>query len=509
MAESSHQNGIRIRDLLATPNLELELLAGEGGLDRTVTWAHVSELQEPEAWLEGGELLICNGLGLSREAAGQREFIARLAARGVSGLAIGSLGPPERDDFFALANELDFPVMRVPKPVPFMSISRLVADYSQQGAQRRSATHLRLFDTLREGCEAADAPKILEKLEAISGYELYVCTPFRQPLLPGLAEPPMSMAEPLESVRQEQASRRSHTIPGGYIVPIPVADRNAGFLIALEDERREPAGLGAIRHMGTISALLIANLYRKREAERRHGAELLNAILASNTPEATSRALKGTGLGGGALALARLSAEPAVIDEVHHRVCDLGVPHLLASEGTDLLAMEDARGVLPDLIGDLEIVVGVSSNFTPRQSWARARVEAERALDRTLARRAAPGTVASYSPADSPLDWLPGDAAALRALGSDVLEPLREYDREHGTAMLESLEVYFAHERRLSEAARALFVHKHTLAYRLKRVAEITGRDLNRLNDVCVLYLALQATNAISAGDDVAQRFPG
>ena len=51
-----------LRDLLR--ELELEILAGEAGLDRAVRWVHISELADPTPWLSGGELLLTTGLQL-------------------------------------------------------------------------------------------------------------------------------------------------------------------------------------------------------------------------------------------------------------------------------------------------------------------------------------------------------------------------------------------------------------------------------------------------------------
>ena len=49
-----------LRDLLR--ELELEVVAGEAGLDRAVRWVHISELADPTPWLSGGELLLTTGL---------------------------------------------------------------------------------------------------------------------------------------------------------------------------------------------------------------------------------------------------------------------------------------------------------------------------------------------------------------------------------------------------------------------------------------------------------------
>src|SRR5881275_2844326 len=41
------------------------LLAGEGALDRPVRWVHSSEVYEGANFLDGGELLLTNGFGLT------------------------------------------------------------------------------------------------------------------------------------------------------------------------------------------------------------------------------------------------------------------------------------------------------------------------------------------------------------------------------------------------------------------------------------------------------------
>lgn len=53
------------------------------------------------------------------------------------------------------------------------------------------------------------------------------------------------------------------------------------------------------------------------------------------------------------------------------------------------------------------------------------------------------------------------------------------------------LEAYFLTEGSLNAAAAALFIHKNTLQYRLRRLAEETGLDVRKPSDAPTLYLAL------------------
>lgn len=51
---------------------------------------------------------------------------------------------------------------------------------------------------------------------------------------------------------------------------------------------------------------------------------------------------------------------------------------------------------------------------------------------------------------------------------------------------------WFSHNVQPSATARALFIHRNTLEYRLNRISELTGLDLGNFDDRLLLYVALQ-----------------
>jgi purine catabolism regulator len=83
-----------------------------------------------------------------------------------------------------------------------------------------------------------------------------------------------------------------------------------------------------------------------------------------------------------------------------------------------------------------------------------------------------------------------GEAAAVV---DRILGPLLTYDREHNAELVRSLDQFLRANRSWQRAAEALFIHKQTLVYRIKRVEELTGRQLDDTGDVAQLWLALQA----------------
>jgi purine catabolism regulator len=82
---------------------------------------------------------------------------------------------------------------------------------------------------------------------------------------------------------------------------------------------------------------------------------------------------------------------------------------------------------------------------------------------------------------------------ALRAFADAMLAPLDAYDREHGGELQASLRSFLQHNARWETAAAELFVHRHTLRYRMRKVEELTGRDLSSSFDRMEFWLALRA----------------
>lgn len=85
---------------------------------------------------------------------------------------------------------------------------------------------------------------------------------------------------------------------------------------------------------------------------------------------------------------------------------------------------------------------------------------------------------------------LSGDGDAVAALLSDVYEPLA-VDDAAGGALLQTVSGYLDRGSALEATARELYVHPNTVRYRLRRVAELTGRSATNPRDAYVLRIAI------------------
>jgi len=84
------------------------------------------------------------------------------------------------------------------------------------------------------------------------------------------------------------------------------------------------------------------------------------------------------------------------------------------------------------------------------------------------------------------------DDDALLSYCRSVLGPVEAGEGEYGDELLRSLDVFIEHNGHWEKAASALYCHRHTLRYRIRRVEQLTGRDFSHARDRIEFWLALR-----------------
>jgi purine catabolism regulator len=104
-----------------------------------------------------------------------------------------------------------------------------------------------------------------------------------------------------------------------------------------------------------------------------------------------------------------------------------------------------------------------------------------------------PGTVADAEALGGflILDALAADEEAQRSAAA-VLEPLEAYDDDTARGLVETLETFLRENGNTSSAARAMFLNRHSLMYRLRKIEALTGRSLDRHDDRFILDLSIR-----------------
>jgi purine catabolism regulator len=90
------------------------------------------------------------------------------------------------------------------------------------------------------------------------------------------------------------------------------------------------------------------------------------------------------------------------------------------------------------------------------------------------------------------------DSDALRLFCESMLGPIEADEGHYGGELVRSLEAFIECNGQWEAAARRLFCHRHTLRYRMRKVEELTGRDLTSARDRIEFWLALRGRELVA-----------
>jgi PucR family transcriptional regulator, purine catabolism regulatory protein len=282
------------------------------------------------------------------------------------------------------------------------------------------------------------------------------------------------------------------------LMPIVVARRVYGYVWIIAGERDlEPLDFHAIEHAATVAALILFRNQTANQAEERMEQHVLSRLLAEDLrPDSALREQLARfhlrleaphivvvmDIGGADLRTVELAGRNAARHE--NLPCVVG-----ERSGRVVALLECARReqveryceFLLESLGafDSPVRLGVSASQEAPGDLAR---EYERALE-ALALLPALGEgrqVARFEELGL-LHWLhalPPQMLAENAF-SGRLARLMEHDRTHEGQLTQTLEVFLECEGNGVRAAERLYIHRHTLKYRLRRIEEICDVNLS------------------------------
>lgn len=532
------------------------VVAGGSGLRREVVWAR-SLRPRPPAFesLEGGELALISSahLSLLEESMTLSYVIARLARVDVAAVAV--LGEVDRQAA-DVADSVGIPLLRLPDGTSLVEVERAaiatVVDRQAELQRRAGEIHRQLAQITFEekGLQA-----VAERLAEICGKSVAIQDEHFRLLFgaAGGSVPPPDELE-LDSGRGRiegwiQTVALSSTQPpvGSFplavpplcrlVAPIPVRDGVAGYLsvIAPESELTELDRLATGRG-AAVCAVEVAKEAAVGEAEARVRGDLLEQLLSERVEGNQSLVGKARRLGYdpsspslvlafrvGAGAGGRETAGHAGADRARRQMESLlrlelarrETKSLVASRGGMVVAVIPVQGVAGDggarelaegirsrveaALDGPPVAVGVGRPSQTGTTLATAYSEAEGALGIGVRIRGPSSTtyfgdlgiLRLLAQVDSP--------AELKSFHAEMLGRLEEHDRRAGGELLKTLEALFQCNGNLTRTAERLSLHRNSLLYRLQRIQEITGHDLDEPETRLSLQVALKIRHLLEA----------
>ncbi len=544
---------LSVRDLLA--DVEVRLVAGEAGLDLPVRWVHISELLDPTPWLSGGEVLLTTGMQLDSPAR-QREFVHRLADHHLAGLGYGTGFAHDKVPAAVVeaGAERDFPVFEVPYDVPFIAVTEAAFTQlvnEQYAVLRRALAAQERLERMVLSQRGLDA--LVGTLATLIGAAILVFSARGEPLAQHAFRRPVE-EETLNTMRsevRERARRREARAfmptgeDGSRALALPVASDGVPRTGMSSPGRVPEAWLVALKDTGPLTdfdrltlhqavTIVALELLRSRVAgdtERRLAGDVLAAVVRGElSGDELARRLEPFGLSDqvAALVLQRPSrgrGSPAPIESaLSSALRDDAASGLVASSGELTCALvpgmdEEELFALAGRVAESvsrelgsKILLGAGRpvpSGAARRSFheARCAMEAAAFAEPAGANGSSNGAEASGAGARVATYKELGSFQLLLSLQEDeslklfcdsILGPIEASEGHYGGELMRSLEAFIEENGQWERAARRLYCHRHTLRYRIRRVEELTGRNLNSARDRIEFWLALRGRELVA-----------
>ncbi|MEE1782494.1 helix-turn-helix domain-containing protein [Streptomyces sp. SP17BM10] len=491
-----------VGDLLHLDDLGIRLAwSAPQLLDRPVTGISSTDLQDPARYLQTGELVL-TGLVWWRpaDATGALRFATALRSAGVAALLAGEGTHGSIPVSLAEACRTHgIPLLAVPAGTSFRAVTdrvylRLWGDLragSPDTAAIPEAVRHDVLDLIHAGAEPGEV-----LTHAVGRLGVPDCS-----IVTAGGRPVAATATPVPSA-----------VRGDAGLPVGPQDGSPFDGWRLRPHTRAAAAEPMLRALADLLAPLAVRDRAAAVARHRAGGRLLDVLAGDG---GLAEPLAACELGE-ARALVAVTAR---IDDARAEADDDGTParwaaHALAealhplgvpfAAGTDRAGRAGALVAAPvdrvaerlrrarpalqaRLTGRRTLRVGVGPAAPPDPAALRAAlVQARYVLEGSA------GPVGSAAELDSLAGLLRGiPAEVTAAFHTRLLAPLAAHDRENGVSLLGTLAVFLDHDGSWARTAEQLHVHVNTVHYRIRRIEELTGRNLARLHDRLDLRAAL------------------
>jgi sugar diacid utilization regulator len=365
----------------------------------------------------------------------------------------------------------------------------------------------------------AGAPRLAELASAHVDRPVAIVVPERGIATAQMAESPGHAIEALQRYEEARAAGNSVELPPDVelAMPIELGGSAIGIVAMLHGARPARVEAAEILHLAAIATVTALALEEAR-------AEQTSAELAENLiedllrgdlsgPELVRRAARiGRDLAHGAVvlvtemrssrpreAMAAVAAEypQAVSELIDGRVYTV-LPARRGGEGPETTVT--AAMALVRRLTDYGRT-GFSSFYNDPNDLLRAVQEAEFVLDvicrdqHMAEELEAGGSSGVYRLL---FRALASDPAEVLSFYEDTVAPVVRYDDQYHTDLRTTLEAYLANDCNMNATARDIYAHRHTVAYRLQRVRELSGLDPMVSEDRERLGLGLKAYRIVA-----------
>lgn len=457
-------------------------------MQHEVSGSAPTELIDPTPFLPPNALVVVSGIAMNfQEERTWDAYVERLAGVPVAGIAFAT-GIAHRimpKGLTAACTRYDVPLIEVPSAVPPLQLDRHVEDVLRAERIALSAQGWDLADECaRLANNGAELVTLLASIHRVVQSPLAIYDAFGTVL----AKYPEMVSWPTGVKKKPTA--------GITRIPLPMGLKDPCHL----EVRELDPNLPITSLLGPASSIIALHLNRSvvvdasRHHEIRSFIEQCGAWDESSQTDVSKafKALELDSRGKTTLLVANMSGEFAatswqirlllheLFEEV--RVTEIGAVLYSLSQGP-----KESFSVIAERLLSIDPQQPLLLR-TPTKSLDELRLSVVH-LQQQLSATAQP-TLAPELGLAAVIDATAGRGARVAA--EHFLEPITSPSKSKNEALVQTLKVFIAHNAQPSKTCEALFIHRNSLNYRLRKIERLLGIDLATLDGLSTCYLALQ-----------------
>ncbi|MGN1141978.1 MAG: PucR family transcriptional regulator [Oliverpabstia sp.] len=539
--------GLTVEELLKAEEFgKITLLCGEEGIKREIKGVTIIEAPDIVKFIDGGELLLTGLYAFKSSNLEEfRKYISELQKKEISGLVIKrGRRVEEAEKKIALLQEyaelFGIPLIEVPFEVSFQKIM----SYVMERIFNEEVTRLKYFKTTHDNFSALMTRKKETSAEDILDM---LCKLIRNPIAlynqnlscyasAGKGNEPFTPEKNAERYNPGMITNYKYTRQTGeytqYIVHLRLNVGLKMFLVITEIES-EFGLMDCIAIENAIIALQYAfsRKFAVSELEKKYQNDILNNILNGKVTSA-SELKKSTGLLGiDPDGYYRVIVCGVASEEKKQKNLDEKLPYVNLLEEAVQFRMPNAK-----IQRDMDKVIGILpmdselSQAECRKKLTDLREKVQEQVNRSdnkLSVKIGVGKMVkgimnlqeSYKEASDAFAFMDiageitedggsglmmfsdlgifkllcqlNDPEQLLEYVPESLQKLYDYKKPQQDDLIETLRTYLNYNQNLSKTAQDLYVHYKTAAYRIEKIAKITGMDFNNANEMLAVRIGL------------------
>ncbi|ALC88935.1 hypothetical protein AM500_03305 [Bacillus sp. FJAT-18017] len=539
----------KVRDMLEMESLNgAVVLGGRNYLNNNIEGVTIMEAPDIEKWIKGGEVILTSLYSIrSFGEMEQKEFINKLAKKGVSALVIKKVDTEISGQLIEAGEKFGLPIIQLPKETLFVDVMYPIMGELFNNQVKKLQYYKEIHDQFTALSLADQGPdKIISTLEKLIGnpvalydrnFRCIVST------LPSLAT--FEMVEKVHVYGQTEGIKFPHyrqivkypeldNIMGHQIVvPIDTLNHNRKYLLIGEmNKSLGELDLIAVENAATSLSLEFVKQFAVAEVEKKYKIDLIEELISGNIQsiEAIYEKAKLIGWDLDGIFVAVLFKINRFTDTGSKRLTNRGISDrshfvvneaihhylpdgIVANKGNIFIVLwkvektsnhdsswmgqikktsHDILEMIKKQVKDIVIQVGIGNIASSVIDMPKSYKEAHDALDLGETINGIESITAFSELGIFRLLRYIEDPSILHQSIPSSLKELLSYQQANKADLLNTLQTFLECNQNAAQTAKLLYIHYKTVIYRLDRIKEITGMNFEDSEEMLSVRVGLK-----------------